>query len=148
MDLTSNDFGTKALYFVHLGLPAVNASDELNVLGTPATRVSIETDGSHWFAPGCVFEEVVVFGMIRTRLEQNYSCKIDFEIRREIRTLGTKILQLVDQLRTRLLSVWTRTTEQHHQLTRLMSGEKIHTPCHKHDQRSLHIDQRIIQSEK
>ena len=35
MDFTSNAVGTKGKTFVHLGIPAVSALDELNPFGTP-----------------------------------------------------------------------------------------------------------------
>ena len=37
MDFASNAIGTEAPHFVDLGLPAVNASDEIEILGTPTT---------------------------------------------------------------------------------------------------------------
>ena len=41
---------TKAPHFVELGLPDVNTSDEVNILGTPATRIISPTYGSHFYA--------------------------------------------------------------------------------------------------
>ena len=46
---------TKAPDFVHLGLPDVNAADELVPSSTPATRVGRPTDGSNWSAQGHLF---------------------------------------------------------------------------------------------
>ena len=51
VDFRSNTVGTEAPYFMNLGLPAVNAPDELRYFGTPATRVGRPTDGSNWSAP-------------------------------------------------------------------------------------------------
>ena len=52
VNFTSNAVGTEAPDFTHLGIPAVNASDELGSFGTPATRFGKPTDGSNWSAPG------------------------------------------------------------------------------------------------
>ena len=50
-----NAVGTEAPDFFHLGLLDFNASDEFNPFGTPATRVRIPIDGSHWYVPGHAF---------------------------------------------------------------------------------------------
>ena len=47
VDFMSNSIGTNAPYLMHLGFPAVNASDELRSFGTPATRLGRPTDGSN-----------------------------------------------------------------------------------------------------
>ena len=73
MDFTSNAVRTKAPNFVHLGLPEVNALDELIHFGTPATRVRRLMGVPHWFAPGHAFGEVTAIGMSGKRSEQNYS---------------------------------------------------------------------------
>ena len=67
VDFTSNTVRTEAPDFMNLGLPEVNASDELRSFGSPATRVGIPTDGSNWSAPGHVFGEVTAVGMSGTR---------------------------------------------------------------------------------
>ena len=73
VDLKSNAVGTEAPYFMHVGLPAVNESDEIRYFGTPATRIRRPADGSNWYAPGHDFGEVTVVGMIRTMSEQKHS---------------------------------------------------------------------------
>ena len=55
VDFMSNSFQTEAPDFMHLGLLAVNALDELRSFGTPATRVGNPTDGLNWSAPSHVF---------------------------------------------------------------------------------------------
>ena len=83
VDLKSNSVGTIAPNFMHLGLPAINASDELKSFGTPTTRFGRPTDGSNWSVMGHVFGEVTEVGMSGTRSEQNYRYKNYFETRRE-----------------------------------------------------------------
>ena len=63
----------------------------------------------------------------------------------EINILSSKIFLWVNHLWTRLLLVKTRPTEQRHQLTRFMSGQKIQSLRHEHDQRIHHHYQRIHQ---
>ena len=79
MDLSSNTVGTKALHFVDLGILAVNASYEVNIFGTPATRIRRPTYGPHWSAPDHIFGEAtaVVMGATKSELEYNY--KTDFQ---------------------------------------------------------------------
>ena len=67
VDVTSNAVGTKAPNYMHLGLPDVNASDELKSFGTPTTIFGSPTDGSNLSAPGHIFGEVTAVGMSRTR---------------------------------------------------------------------------------
>ena len=81
-DFTSEAIGTEAPNFANLGLLEVNTLDEFNALGTRATRVRRPMYGSHWSAPGHVSGEVTAVGMRRTRSEQNYSYKTDFETRK------------------------------------------------------------------
>ena len=88
VDFTNNTIRTKAPDFMHLGIPAVNASDEFNALVPLATIVSRPTNGSHWSVPGHAFGEAKAFGMSGARLEQNYSYKTDFEIRRKNQNFG------------------------------------------------------------
>ena len=82
MDFNSDSVGIEALDFVHLGILAVNASDELNPFCTPDTRARQPTNGYHWSGLGHVSGEVTAVGMRRTRSEQNYSYKTDFETRK------------------------------------------------------------------
>ena len=88
LDFTSNVVGTEAPNFVRLGLLAVNASDEFNTFIAPTTRLIRTTYRSHWYASVHVLGEAKSVGMIRTRSEQNYSYKTDFEIRRENQDFG------------------------------------------------------------
>ena len=55
MNFSSNAVQTKAPQFVDLGLPAINTSNKLSVLGTTATRTIIRTDVYHWLVPDHVF---------------------------------------------------------------------------------------------
>ena len=73
VDFTSNAVGTEAQNFVHLGPPAVNASDEFNTFGTPATRFRRPTDVPHWYFPDHVIGEATSVGMSGTRSEPDYS---------------------------------------------------------------------------
>ena len=43
---------------MHLGLSAVNVTNEFNTFGTPVAKVIIPTNGYHWSAPGHVFENL------------------------------------------------------------------------------------------
>ena len=80
--------GTKAPEIMHLGIPAANASDELRSFVTPATRFGRTEDGSNWSARVHIFGEVTAAEMSRTRSEQNYSHKTDFESRKENQDFG------------------------------------------------------------
>ena len=99
-EFTSNAVVTKAPDFRHFGLLAVNASDELRSFSTPATRFGRTTDGLNWSAPGHVFGEATAVLMSRTRSEQDYSYKNDFETRRENQDFGRQIFLRVDYLWT------------------------------------------------
>ena len=94
---------------------------------------------------GHVFGSFTAVGMSGTRSEQNYSYKIDFKTRRDIRTLGAKIFLWVDCLWTLLLLVRSRPIEQHHQLNLFLSGQKHQIPRHWHNQRNCQHDQRSLQ---
>ena len=67
MDFAINDVRTKASYFVELGLPAINTSDEFNILGTPATRIRMSKGGYRWSALDHVFWEATAVEMSATR---------------------------------------------------------------------------------
>ena len=56
VDCRSNSVGIKAQDFMHLGLPDVNASEELRSFGIPDTRFGKPTGRSNWSAQGHVFE--------------------------------------------------------------------------------------------
>ena len=83
MEFTINAVRTKAPNFVNLGILAVNASDEFNNFGTPATIFRGPTDGPHWSAPDHVFGEATAVGMSGKRSELDYSYKTDFQNWRE-----------------------------------------------------------------
>ena len=78
MKFSINVVQTEAPQFMDLGLPAVNALNELDIFGTPATRIIISTDESHWSAPDLVFGEATVVGLSEARSDQNYSYKTFF----------------------------------------------------------------------
>ena len=61
-----------------LVLLAVDTSDEFVILGTPATRIRSQTDGSHWSAPNHVFGEATAVGMSAASSYQDNSYKTDF----------------------------------------------------------------------
>ena len=46
-----------------LGLPSINTSNELGILGTTTNRIINTTYGSHWSAPDHVFGEATAVGM-------------------------------------------------------------------------------------
>ena len=94
VDFTSNVIVTEASDFVHLRLPAVHTSYELNPLSTPATRFRRPTYWYHWSAPGRVFGEATAVGIGRTRSEQNYSYKTGFETRRENQDFGRQNISM------------------------------------------------------
>ena len=58
---------------MELGIPAVNTSGEVNILGTPATRIRRLMDVSHWSALDHVFGKDTAVGMSETRSEVDYS---------------------------------------------------------------------------
>ena len=58
----SNAVRTKAPHLLDLGLPAVNASDEVNIFGAPDTRIIRPTDGFHWSAPDHFLEKIQRLG--------------------------------------------------------------------------------------
>ena len=76
---------------------------------------------------------------------KNIAIKLIFKLGIKIRTLGTKIIQWVGHLWTRLLLVQTRPTEQRHQFNQFLSVQKRQTPLHEHNQRSCQHDQRSRQ---
>ena len=74
---------TKSPNFMDLGISSVHASDELRSFSIPATRIGRAIDGSNWLLSGYLIGEVTADIMSRTRSEQNYSSRTDFETRRE-----------------------------------------------------------------
>ena len=66
-----------------LGLPAINTSNELGVLGTPATMIQRLTDRSDWSDPDHVFGKATDVGMSTARSDQDYSYKTYFLIWKE-----------------------------------------------------------------
>ena len=94
MDFTSNTVRNEAPTFVNLGLLSVNASDEFNTFGTPATRVRRPTDGPHWSVPDLVFGEATAVGMSWTRSELDYSYRTDFQNWRENQDFGCQNISM------------------------------------------------------
>ena len=88
MDLASNTIQNEAPSFVDLGLSAVNALDEFNTFGTPATRVRRPTDVPHWYFPDHIIGKATSVGMSGTRSEPEYSYKNDFQNWRENQGFG------------------------------------------------------------
>ena len=83
MNFLSNVVQTEAPQFVDLGVPAINTLNESSVLGTPATRIRMQTDGYHWTAPDHIFGEATVVGMSAARSDMDYSYKTDLTIWRK-----------------------------------------------------------------
>ena len=79
---------TESPNFMNLGLSSVHTSDELGSVFIPTTRIGRPIDGSNLIPPGHIFGEVTADRVIRTRSEQNYSAKTDFETRRENQDFG------------------------------------------------------------
>ena len=95
MDFASKAVQTKAPHFVELELPAVNTSDELGILSTPATRIRRQTDGSHWSAPDHVFWRISSSCNERNRVpEQDYSYKTGFGIWLENQDFGRQNISM------------------------------------------------------
>ena len=79
VDFASNAVRTKAPHFVYLGLLTVNASNEVNIFGTPDTKTRRHTDGNHWYATDHVFGKATAVGMSATRSELDYSYETGFQ---------------------------------------------------------------------
>ena len=88
MYLVSNVVQTKASHLMELRLPDVNTSDEVDILGTPSTRIRNLTDVSHWSVLDHVFGKATGVGMSATGSEQDYSYKTDSKIWRENQDFG------------------------------------------------------------
>ena len=73
-----------------LGLPAINASNEVGVLGTTATSIKSLTDGSHLSVLDHFFGKATAVGMSAASSDQDYIYKSYFEIWREIGNLSAK----------------------------------------------------------
>ena len=94
VEFTSTTVGTKAPYFMHFELLAVNAADELRSFGTPTTRVGRPTKESKWSSPGYIFGEVTAAGLSRTTSEKSHSYKTYFVTRRENKDFGRQIISM------------------------------------------------------
>ena len=90
----SDTIGTEAPNFVDLGLPAVNALDEFNTFGTPATRIIRLKNGPHWYVPDNVFGKATAVGMSVTRLELDCIYKDDFRNWREYQDFGRQNISM------------------------------------------------------
>ena len=62
----SNAVSTKLSHLVDLGILDVNASDEFNIFGNPATRIRRPKYGSYWSMPDHVFGKATAVGMSTT----------------------------------------------------------------------------------
>ena len=88
MNLTRDAVLTESLNFMNLGLLSVHTSDELGSVFIPTTIIVRNIDGSNWLLPGHSIGEVTADRVSRTRSEQNYNAKTDFETRRENQDFG------------------------------------------------------------
>ena len=68
--------------FMNLGLSAFHTSDELVSFSIPANRIGRPMNGSNCLLPVHIIGEVIASRMSRTRSEQNYCSKTDFETKR------------------------------------------------------------------
>ena len=82
MKFTRNAVLTEIPNFINLGLSSVHTSDELGSFSITATIIGRPIDGSNWLLPGNFIGEVTSARNIRTRSEQNYISKTDFQTRR------------------------------------------------------------------
>ena len=152
MNLTRDAIITKSPNFMNLGLSFVHTSYELGSVSIPTTIIGRPTDGSNWLLPGHRIGKVTADRVSRTRPEQNYNPKSDFETRRGgvvNQDFAHQKILWVDQLwnwlllvqtwTPELLLVWTWTTEQRHHLTWFQSEQN------RQSLRYLHY-QRIIQN--
>ena len=83
MNFTHDAVLTKSPNFTNLGLASVHTPDELGSFSIPINRIGSCIDESNWITTGHIIGEVTADRMSRTRPEQNYSSKTDFETRRE-----------------------------------------------------------------
>ena len=91
MDFSSNDIQTEAPEFVNLGLPTINTSNKLGVLGFTATRIRSPTDGSHWSVLDHIFGKATAVKMSAPRSDQDYSYKLVLKFEGKIGNLSVKI---------------------------------------------------------
>ena len=82
MNLTRDTVFTESPNFMNLGLWYVHKSDELGSIFIPTNRIRRPTDASNWLLPSRHIGEVSADRVSRTRTEQNYNPKSDFETRR------------------------------------------------------------------
>ena len=88
MNLTYDTLLAKIPHFMNLGLSSVYTPDELDSVFIPSTIIRRPTDGSNWLPPGYIIFKVTSDRKSRTRSEQNYSAKTDFETRSENQYFG------------------------------------------------------------
>ena len=74
---------TKVPKFINLGILAVHTTDKLRSISIPTTIIVSLTNGYNWIPPGNIIGEITAARISKTRSEQNYSSKTDFETRRE-----------------------------------------------------------------
>ena len=79
---------------MNLGISSVHTSGELRHFSIPTTIIGRPGDGYNWLLPGHIIGEVAAEIMSRTRSEQNYSSKTDFETRRENQDFGRQNISM------------------------------------------------------
>ena len=147
MDFVNNVVRTEAPNFAELGIPAVNTSDEVNILGTPATRIISSRDRSHRSDTDILFCKPTAVRMSATRSEHNYSYT-DFQIWRENQDFGRQNNPM-SQPPLDLTTIGTNMNKvKTSQFDLIPIRTKIQNSCHEHDQQSHQHDQKNIQSEK
>ena len=88
MNLMRGAVLTKSQKCIDLGISFVNTSGEIGSVFIPTNRIRRPTGGFNWLPTGHIIGEVTADKVSRTRSEQNYSAKTDFETRREIQDFG------------------------------------------------------------
>ena len=83
MNFANDTVQNQAPHFMDLGLLDTNKLNERGVIGTPATKIRMPKDGSHWMAPYHVFGETTAVGMSAEKSDHEYCYKTGFEIWRE-----------------------------------------------------------------
>ena len=94
VDFASKSVGTEAPHFVDSGLLAVNASDEVNIFGTPVTRIRRPMDGSHWSVPYHFLGKRMSVVISATRSELDYRYKTDFQNWRKNQAFGRQNISM------------------------------------------------------
>ena len=146
MNLLCDAVLTKSPNFINLGISSVRTSDELGSVFIPTTRIGRPMDGSNLLSPVNLIFEVTADRMSRTRSEQNYIAKTDFETRRENQDFGR---QNISMRRPPLDSTPLGTHKNNGKTSPIDSipvGKKRRSLCHWQHQRICEHYQRICQS--